>query len=338
MNKIRRCIAFWIDMFIATFLAMIITDIISYIIAIFINYNYGIDVFDVIIFYMMGVYMLIAFMLILFKDFTYKNASLGKKLLQLQVLKDNGEIPSKAVLIFRNILSFLWPISLIMVLICNKRIEDFIFHTKVVSSIENEEKQTPNKTELKNEKNQFIQYKEAKNNENFISYKNVDLDKTDNNKIYDKVDKIQKRNSKIYSISILIYFLAFAWSITFIEQVGDLTWFLVTLLIIGFGVVLNLFCKITAPKEGKIKYKHKQEIYFYISIILYGISIIAFFNPFISEDLWLGIATSLIGLATSTMVYYFKSSSNTKKETSKAIKIMFSIFVILISLMLGLFI
>ncbi len=333
MNKIRRCIAFWIDMFIITSLAMLITGIISYIISIFIHYSYRIDVFNVAIFYMMNVYMIIAFMLILFKDFTYKNASIGKKLLLLQVLKDNGEIPSKTALIFRNILSFLWPISLIMVLICDKRIEDFIFQTKVVSTIEAEEKSQTKQTEAKSEK-EFVQYKKTKNDKDFIFYKNVKLAKI-NNKIYDKVDKIQKRNSKIYSISILVYFLAIAWLFAFIGQINDYIWIFVFLLIIIFGILLSLFCKLTMPKEGKIKYKYKQEIYFYISFILYGISVLILFSSLINEAIWLGVVIALMGLATSTIVYYFKSSSNSKIETSKMTKIMFAIFTILTSFVIG---
>lgn len=125
MSKFKRFIAFIIDLYIVTFISMLIWGIITII-------AFGTNNLDYYVWYFFNMYILTGYILALFKDLAFKNASIGKKILKLAVLTDNNNIPSIWVLIFRNILLPLWPLDVIVIFICNKKIEDFIFKTKVV--------------------------------------------------------------------------------------------------------------------------------------------------------------------------------------------------------------
>lgn len=77
---------------------------------------------------------LIAYYIIfLSKDLVYKNASIGKKILNIRIVNNDGKEPLKKQLIFRNIFIFLWPIEVILIMINNKKIEDYLFKTSIVS-------------------------------------------------------------------------------------------------------------------------------------------------------------------------------------------------------------
>lgn len=71
---------------------------------------------------------------ILFKDLMFRNQSIGKKLFKLKVNTINGTTPNWGILILRNLTVIIWPIEIILILIYNRRITDFILKTQVVES------------------------------------------------------------------------------------------------------------------------------------------------------------------------------------------------------------
>ena len=111
-------------------------------------------------------------------------------------------------------------------------------------------------TDQEKEKNEFV-----------FSEKKAINDK----KLYNKVAKIQNRNSILFSIGIFIYFIAIAFAEIpeeFNEDLGTLG-FILGILVATFLVV---FTKIERPKEGKIKYKYKSTWMWIITIILWSIT------------------------------------------------------------------
>lgn len=76
--------------------------------------------------------MIEAIFLIMIKDLIFGNASVGKKMIGIQVLKEDGSKPRVLELLFRNIFIVIWPIEVILVLCNNKRIGDILFKTEVV--------------------------------------------------------------------------------------------------------------------------------------------------------------------------------------------------------------
>lgn len=73
------------------------------------------------------------FCIVLFflKDLFFRNASIGKKIMKLEVRTSSGEIPSKLVMILRNITILIWPIEILLIVLLNNRIGDMIFKTVV---------------------------------------------------------------------------------------------------------------------------------------------------------------------------------------------------------------
>ena len=73
-------------------------------------------------------------LLILLKDLPFKNASIGKKIMKIEVRKTNNQIPSIFIIIIRNITVCIWLLECILLLMNKKRIGDWICDTKVVES------------------------------------------------------------------------------------------------------------------------------------------------------------------------------------------------------------
>jgi len=69
---------------------------------------------------------------ILTKDLIFRNKSIGKKILGLEVKNNDNTTSSILKIILRNITYVFWPIEGLIVLISNKRIGDIVFKTKVV--------------------------------------------------------------------------------------------------------------------------------------------------------------------------------------------------------------
>lgn len=77
--------------------------------------------------------LIVWFILILINDLMLGNKSIGKSLFGIEVVDEDGNIPSAWKLIVRNLIFILlFPIEIISVLIFDKTIGDFILKTKVV--------------------------------------------------------------------------------------------------------------------------------------------------------------------------------------------------------------
>ncbi|WP_281988964.1 RDD family protein [Aquimarina aggregata] len=76
-------------------------------------------------------YILMALFLI--RDLFFRNGSIGKKILNLKIVSDiNGFNTNKVNKILRNITMIIWPIELIILLISNKRLSDYILKINVI--------------------------------------------------------------------------------------------------------------------------------------------------------------------------------------------------------------
>ena len=76
-----------------------------------------------------GIIILVSFSM---KDLIFKNQSIGKKIMKLEIVNKENEKPNKFILICRNLTVFIWPLEIILLLIFNKRIGDILFNTQVV--------------------------------------------------------------------------------------------------------------------------------------------------------------------------------------------------------------
>lgn len=76
----------------------------------------------------------LTYVLILFRDNFFGNASIGKKLLKIKVVKVNGEKINLITSLKRNILFFLWPVEILLIITDNKRLGDMWAKTIVVKS------------------------------------------------------------------------------------------------------------------------------------------------------------------------------------------------------------
>lgn len=70
--------------------------------------------------------------LLLLKDLTFKNQSIGKKLMKIEIKKLDNSNPKVYELILRNIFLPIWPLGFIMLILVDKTIGDILFNTKVV--------------------------------------------------------------------------------------------------------------------------------------------------------------------------------------------------------------
>ncbi len=71
-------------------------------------------------------------LLLILKDLPFKNASIGKRIMKIEIRKENNEVPSICQIILRNITIIIWPIECLLILLKKKRIGDIICNTKVI--------------------------------------------------------------------------------------------------------------------------------------------------------------------------------------------------------------
>lgn len=110
--KIKRIIAFLIDFSIVCFLYAIV--------------SFATPLHDM--------FLMIIFLLLLFKDIIFKNASIGKKIMNIEIRRYNNKLPNLTTIILRNAFLILWPIEILIFLIYNKSIGDMIFGTRIIDS------------------------------------------------------------------------------------------------------------------------------------------------------------------------------------------------------------
>lgn len=130
LSRLRRVAAMYIDFYIACLIGMmLIFPIVDFIIG-------DIDVSNRAGFYLYGFSRAFPVLIIFsFKDFIYKNASIGKHLLNIEIGSVDGKKLSCFKLFVRSfIFTFIWPVECILVLLFNKRLGDYIFNTIIVDN------------------------------------------------------------------------------------------------------------------------------------------------------------------------------------------------------------
>lgn len=69
--------------------------------------------------------------LTIFKDVVFKNASIGKKIMKIEIRKEDDKIPPISTVILRNLTVIIWPLECLLIVMRKKRIGDIICGTKV---------------------------------------------------------------------------------------------------------------------------------------------------------------------------------------------------------------
>lgn len=85
--------------------------------------------------------LIVWFILILINDLMLGNRSIGKHMMEIEVVDKDGNIPSAWKLIVRSlILGLLFPIEILSTLVFNKTIGDFILKTEVIDEVKEHKK------------------------------------------------------------------------------------------------------------------------------------------------------------------------------------------------------
>ena len=125
MKILKRIGAFFIDIYIISFLLIIITIILAFLVD---SCEIGIDNYNS---FITGVYII----LIVLKDIPFKR-SLGKRILKLKIVKTRTtDSPSIISIILRNITFLIFPIEAILFVIIykgNSRLGDLLAKTEVI--------------------------------------------------------------------------------------------------------------------------------------------------------------------------------------------------------------
>lgn len=204
-------------------------------------------------------------------------------------------------------------------------------------NIEEEKKGKKKKKELPGE---LIVYHKKKNDDfSYVTEEKEDINTDINKQLYQKIARLQHRNSILLCISIVLYFLSFALFFLFSNLEDDDTLLFPSLILIIIATILLIISKVTKSKDGKIKYKYKNETYFFISTILFGINAFILndgltfltLNDTLPSTLWI----TELGISVSLLVYYFKSCGTKKKKLKKGIKITLFILSIDISFLIA---
>ena len=85
----------------------------------------------------MPILMIFQYCLVLFKDILFTTGSIGKMLVGLQIVNQDGSKPSRVKLFLRNILFPLMPIDAFIVALTDQKIMDRILKLKVVNTEKN---------------------------------------------------------------------------------------------------------------------------------------------------------------------------------------------------------
>ncbi len=121
-EKIKRILAAFIDFYIICFLS-------SAFIYIFTSGKLNITPFSI------SIYLISFFLLLLIKDFLFKNASAGKWIFKLKVVKTDRTKLTFVDVIKRNIpVIFLLPLEAILLTINNRRIGDIWAKTEIIKN------------------------------------------------------------------------------------------------------------------------------------------------------------------------------------------------------------
>lgn len=121
MTKLKRLVAFMIDYYLILMICLIPYMIVNIM---------SLTVLSS-LWYLLVLLFIILFLL---KDLLFRNKSIGKKFLKLEIVTLEEKKPSIRILILRNIFLIMWPVDIFLWIIFNKRVGDFIFQTKVIET------------------------------------------------------------------------------------------------------------------------------------------------------------------------------------------------------------
>ena len=181
---------------------------------------------------------------------------------------------------------------------------------------------------------------EEKNiNEKLIIYKyesDTDNKKYKKQDTYNKILKRQNRNASIFSIGIFLYAFSITWLFItidyFEEKEQNWLWLLSTLIIALVATGLMIFCSKTKPKEGIIKFKYKNEKFFYIALIFISFGVfITFLGIDINTLVTIGLILTDIGIA----LYIYHNKTKGTKKIGLLKKIIIILIALIISVVLG---
>ena len=126
--KIRRLLAVYIDFITAVVVSTVVTNIVT-----LGNFNAPRSFFMQIL--SIVIYLLLVISYIVIKDILFKSASLGKKILGIKIIDDNGsDVLKRKILIKRNLENLIvFPLYIIDVLLNNQSKGDKKYKTKVIN-------------------------------------------------------------------------------------------------------------------------------------------------------------------------------------------------------------
>lgn len=112
MINFKRAFAAFIDYYISCFLSSLIIYIVTL-------GKLTVNAFTI------SLYFITLVITVLMRDFVFKNASIGKKILKLNITKTDGTNATFFDMIKRNLpLLILWPVEAFLLVFCEKRIGD----------------------------------------------------------------------------------------------------------------------------------------------------------------------------------------------------------------------
>ena len=118
--KIKRILSGFVDFYIDCFLGTIVFNFVAF----------GEKKFT---FVSVSIYIISTLAFIVLKDFTFKNASIGKRIFKLEVVKTDGTKLMTVDIIKRNIsIIVILPVEIFLIIIDNRRIGDIWAKTSIV--------------------------------------------------------------------------------------------------------------------------------------------------------------------------------------------------------------
>ena len=119
-NKLKRLLAGFIDFYISCLFGTVIFDIVTL----------GENKYTVV---SVSIYTISTLAFLLLKDSVFKNASIGKRIFKLEIVKKDKTKLTIMDVIKRNVpIVILWPIEVILVIVDNRRIGDSWAKTSIV--------------------------------------------------------------------------------------------------------------------------------------------------------------------------------------------------------------
>lgn len=117
-KKAKRLVAAFIDFYLILFIALLVVSILS-------SGRLHISTVTVCAFLLTFLFASI------FRDLVFKNASIGKKLFKLQILRNNGAKATFSDILKRNLPLVVFPLELLLILFKNQRLGDLFSKTIV---------------------------------------------------------------------------------------------------------------------------------------------------------------------------------------------------------------